>query len=150
MDPTKNDNHVKWYCATQVILSAAHMGGLFYQESALLSKSYILKYPLIWSQLLLGLVRIYFVESGWRDVDIPVTVFKKTQEIVDRSLLHMGSSSFAVPHVRCDGSSPSDRSFRCMCCSVSEHVPQGCPVFSLQTCSLTTKTWANHGKPAVR
>ena len=26
MDPTKNDNHVKWYCATQVILSAAHMG----------------------------------------------------------------------------------------------------------------------------
>ena len=25
MDPTKNDNHVKWYLATQVILSAAHM-----------------------------------------------------------------------------------------------------------------------------
>ena len=26
MDPTKNDNHVKWYLATQVILSAAHIG----------------------------------------------------------------------------------------------------------------------------
>ena len=25
MDPTKNDNHVKWYLATQVILSAAHV-----------------------------------------------------------------------------------------------------------------------------
>ena len=28
MDPTKNDNHVKWYLATQVILSAAHMVGI--------------------------------------------------------------------------------------------------------------------------
>ena len=25
MDPTKNDNHVKWYLAAQVILSAAHI-----------------------------------------------------------------------------------------------------------------------------
>ena len=28
MDPTKNDNHVKWYLATQVILSAAHISSI--------------------------------------------------------------------------------------------------------------------------
>ena len=32
MDPTKNDNHVKWYCATQVILSAAHMMAIFTKQ----------------------------------------------------------------------------------------------------------------------
>ena len=26
MDPTKNDNHVKWYLATRLILSSAHLG----------------------------------------------------------------------------------------------------------------------------
>ena len=28
MGPTKNDNHAKWYLATQVILSAAHLASM--------------------------------------------------------------------------------------------------------------------------